>query len=57
MRPVPDDIMARFEAVLQKKGIVVKQHPDFKKWLRYFLDFCAKYQVPEVSPVSEVPEK
>ena len=48
MRPVPDDIMARFEAVLQQKGIAEEQHPDFKKWLRYFLDFCARYQVPEV---------
>lgn len=36
---VPNDILTRFEAVLDKRGIDPKQHSEFKKWLRYFLDF------------------
>ncbi len=34
MRSVPDDILARFEAVLQKKGIAKEQHPDYSEWPR-----------------------
>ena len=44
---VPDDILIRFEAVLDKRGIDLKQYSEFKKWLQYFLDFCAKYPAPE----------
>ena len=47
MLPVPDNILKEFETVLEKKGIAKKLRPDFKKWLRYFLDFSAKYPLPE----------
>jgi integron integrase len=47
MLPVPGNILKEFEAVLEKKGIAKKLRPDFKKWLRYFLDFSAKYPLPE----------
>jgi integron integrase len=47
MLPVPDNILKEFEAVLKKKGIAKKLRPDFKKWLRYFLDFSAQSPLPE----------
>lgn len=28
----------------------VSRHADFKKWLRYFMDFCNKYLVPDSRP-------
>jgi integron integrase len=47
MLPVPIAILAKFEAILEKRSVAPRQHPDYKKWLRYFLDFCTKYPVPE----------
>ena len=47
MHRVPDDIMAQYEAVLKKKVPDVHRHADFRKWLRYFWDFCAKYPLPD----------
>ena len=47
MHKVPDAVMAQFEAVLKKKVSDVSVHWPYKKWVRYFWDFCAKYPVPE----------
>ncbi|MDI6735410.1 MAG: hypothetical protein QME42_04315 [bacterium] len=47
MQSIPDDISTRFEDVLDKRGIDLNRGSEFKKWLRYFLDFCAKYPIPE----------
>ncbi len=46
MLTIPDNILTRFEAVLSKRAVAPAQRADYKKWLRYFLDFCAKYPVP-----------
>jgi hypothetical protein len=35
---------AQFENYLRKKGVPKGDYGSFKKWLRYYLDFCAKYQ-------------
>ena len=50
MLPVPVPILTRFDAILEKRAIVPTQRADYKKWLRYFLDFCAKYPVPAARP-------
>jgi integron integrase len=50
MLPVPVAILTRFEAILEKWAVAPIQRADYKKWLRYFLDFCAKYPVPEARP-------
>jgi hypothetical protein len=47
MLSVPTSILARFEAILEKRAIAPNQWTDYKKWLRYFLDFRNKYPVPE----------
>lgn len=50
MLPVPVPILNRFDAILEKRAVAPKQRADYKKWLRYFLDFCTKYPVPEARP-------
>jgi hypothetical protein len=44
MRPIPPPLQAQFEDHLRKKGVPKQEHGLFKKWLRYYLDFCEKYQ-------------
>jgi integron integrase len=43
MIPVPNDVMCKYNAVLKEHGIDSDLFSDYKKWLRYFFDFCAKY--------------
>ena len=47
MQPVPIPILKSFETILEERGISLAQRANYKKWLRYFWDFCAKYPVPE----------
>jgi len=47
MQSVPGPILESFEAILEKRGILPPERASYKKWLRYFLDFCSKYPVPE----------
>lgn len=47
MYPVPYAVMSGYDAMLDKRNIDVSSHGDYKKWLRYYLDFCAKYPVPD----------
>ncbi len=46
MLPIPDAILKRFDAILEKQDVAPALRADFKKWLRYFLDFCSKYPPP-----------
>jgi integron integrase len=50
MLPVPVPVLTRFEAILEKRAVAPIQRADYKKWLRYFLDFCAKHPVPAARP-------
>ena len=43
MLPLATDLEKSYEALLQQREIPVSHHQYYKKWLRYFLDFCAKY--------------
>ncbi|ABB33021.1 integron integrase [Geobacter metallireducens RCH3] len=43
MIQVPRDTMARFEAVLKRKGMPLGSFGDYRKWLRYYFDFSSKY--------------
>lgn len=38
-------VFDNYVAVLKKREIPPALHADYKKWLRYYLDFCAKYVV------------
>jgi integrase len=48
MLPIPDTVLTRCDAVLDKRAVAPALRADFKKWLRYFLDFRSKYPVPDI---------
>jgi len=38
---------SEFAAVLGKKAVPLSIRADYRKWLRFYLDFRAKYQLPD----------
>jgi len=40
---IPHDTLTRFQAILVKRAVPTDQHSYYKKWLRFYLDFCFKY--------------
>jgi hypothetical protein len=47
MLPIPEYISVQFNNVLRQRAIPEAFHVHYRKWLRYFLDFCEKYPPPE----------
>lgn len=47
MFAIPNAVMNQYDAVLRTREIPLSQYADYKKWLRFFYDFCAKYPVPD----------
>ena len=47
MQPIPADISEQYSKVLNKRAVPVSRHADYRKWLRYFLDFRSKYTPPD----------
>ncbi len=47
MLSIPSALQARFEQCLRNKAIPKQTHGLYKKWLRYYLDFCQKYDFPD----------
>jgi len=45
MLAISPALQARFEAYLRNRRVPNKLHGEYKKWLRYYLDFCQKYQI------------
>ena len=43
MLAVPASLSQAFEAQLNQRNVPDQQRRDFHKWLRYYLDFCSKY--------------
>ena len=43
MIPIPQNINTLYSALLIQKAVLAKYHPYYRKWLRYYLDFCQKY--------------
>ncbi len=50
MQPIPSDILTQFEAVLKRRSVPLSRHMDYRKWLRYYLDFHSKYPLPDSRP-------
>jgi integron integrase len=46
---IPNAVFTRYVAHINKRGIATVRHAEYKKWLRYFLDFCDKYPVPDAN--------
>ena len=47
MQMIPADIWEQYSAVLKKRAVPVSHQADYRKWLRYYLDFCNKYPLPD----------
>jgi len=47
MLPIPDLVLAQFNAILKQHEIDTSCYGHYRKWLRYFLDFRTKYPPPE----------
>ncbi len=47
MQPIPQDVLAQFDAILEQRNIPAASRSDYRKWLRYFLDFRSKYPLPD----------
>ncbi|MBI3755129.1 MAG: integron integrase [Deltaproteobacteria bacterium] len=47
MQTITADILEQFSAVLEKRAVPVSCHADYRKWLRYYLDFRGKYLLPD----------
>ncbi len=47
MLPIPDNISVQYNNALRQRAVPEPFHIHYKKWLRYFLDFCEKYPPPE----------
>ena len=50
MQLIPDDILAHYEAALQTRAVPVSRHAEYRKWLRYYLDFRSTYPLPDSKP-------
>jgi hypothetical protein len=46
MLPLPPDLVARYDETLSHSAIPAHQQPHYRKWLRFYLDFCGKYDRP-----------
>ncbi|HXE95521.1 MAG TPA: hypothetical protein VN642_03890 [Dongiaceae bacterium] len=47
MITIPNEVFTKYIAYLSKTGVPAASCAEYKKLLRYNLDFCDKYPVPE----------
>jgi integron integrase len=48
MLDIPSALREQFEEYLQNKPIPKSSRGAYKKWLRYYMDFCRKYNFPPI---------
>jgi integron integrase len=49
MIQIPPLVLQRFNSELGARSVPIKFHPHYRKWLRYYLDFCHKYHFDPVT--------
>jgi hypothetical protein len=47
MQAIPTNILEQYLVILKKRMVPGSRHADYKKWLRFFLDFRAKYKLSD----------
>ena len=50
MLKIPGNVLTRFGAFLSQQNVPPGAHNYYKKWLRYYLDFCHKYSFSFLDP-------
>ena len=48
----PDALQKKYMILLMNSDIPISEYADYKKWLRYYLEFCKKYQHADVDSKS-----
>jgi hypothetical protein len=46
---IPPEILRGLASLLKRRDLPSAQHNYYKKWLRYYLDFCVKYRLKDTS--------
>ena len=52
MLKIPPEVMEKFDRLLVNSDIPPGEYPACRKWLRFYLDFCKKYQHGYADPAS-----
>jgi integron integrase len=52
MLKIPENISSGFDSLLSERNVPITSHNDYKKWLRYYFDYCFKYQHVAINPDS-----
>ncbi|RJR44832.1 MAG: integron integrase [Desulfobacteraceae bacterium] len=52
MLSIPPRVLTVFLATLKERGVEPALHTSYRKWLRYYLDYCSKYHLQTTSPDS-----
>jgi len=52
MLALPPDMILAYDAILAHRKIASAEHNDYRKWLRYYLDYCHKYHVSPADRLS-----
>jgi hypothetical protein len=47
MQDIPDVILSRFMGRLERSPVPASYHAEYLQWLRYYLDFCTRYPMPD----------
>ena len=46
MKSIQPEILERFDKMMKMRDVPLFLRPEYRKWVRYFLDFQAKYPQP-----------
>ena len=52
MIKIPDPLRKKYDHLLLKSSVPLKEYAAYKRWLLFYLDFCKKYTHPYVEPNS-----
>ncbi len=49
MITIDPQIVKQYDLLLEERKVPSAQHNYYRKWIRYYLDFCSKYRLPDTS--------
>ncbi|MBU1344759.1 MAG: hypothetical protein KKD66_24360 [Proteobacteria bacterium] len=52
MLKVPLQLQKKYDRLLMNSNVPLSEYSGYKKWLRFYLDFCKKYQHAYIDPQS-----
>ncbi|NEX16540.1 MAG: hypothetical protein C1943_07915 [Halochromatium sp.] len=44
MLDIPPEVATQFDSAMSATGVDEHHRPHFRRWLRFYLDFCDKYR-------------